>query len=50
MLGDVEFIDNDASGVDYVRLGVLSVKTGASGTLRFDQFESRRVRYIGPEV
>ena len=50
MLGEVDFIDNDASGVDYVRLGAMTVKTGASGTLLFDQFESRRVRYIGPEL
>jgi hypothetical protein len=41
-------LDNDASGVDSVRMGVLSVKTGATGSLYFDQFESRRQTYIGP--
>jgi hypothetical protein len=34
--------------VDFVRLGALSLKAGASGTIRWDEFESRRVRYIGP--
>jgi hypothetical protein len=30
-----------------VRLGAMTVKPGASGTLHFDDFESRRERYIG---
>ena len=42
-------LDNDAAPVDFVRLGALGVKSGASGTLFFDQFESRRQRLIGPE-
>jgi len=42
-------IDNDAFGVDQARLGALSLKTGASGALFFDQFESRRLDRIGPE-
>jgi hypothetical protein len=50
LLGNTGLFDNDSSGVDYVRLGAMSVKTGAGGTLLFDQFESRRVRYIGPEL
>jgi hypothetical protein len=41
-------LDNSASGVDFVRLGALSVKDGASGTLSWDEFESRRSSYIGP--
>jgi hypothetical protein len=41
-------LDNDTRAVDFVRLGALSVKAGASGTLRFDEFESRRWSYIGP--
>jgi hypothetical protein len=41
-------IDNDASGVDFVRLGALSVKPTAAGTLFFDGFASRRRSYIGP--
>jgi hypothetical protein len=31
-----------------VRLGALSVKPGATGTLFWDEFESRRLTYIGP--
>jgi hypothetical protein len=34
--------------VDFVRLGALSVKTAASGTLYWDEFESRRASFIGP--
>jgi hypothetical protein len=42
-------IDNDQVPVDFVRMGALSVKTGAAGTLFYDQFESRRQNLIGPE-
>jgi len=38
---------NRRSSVDFVRLGALSVKGGASGELRWDDFESRRNTYIG---
>jgi hypothetical protein len=41
-------LDNSISAVDFVRMGALSVKAGASGTLYWDEFESRRVSYIGP--
>jgi hypothetical protein len=41
-------IDNDLSSVDSARMGAMSVKTGAAGTLYFDEFESRRQSYIGP--
>jgi len=41
-------LQNHVSSVDFVRLGALSVKTGASGRLSFDDFESRRSSYIGP--
>jgi hypothetical protein len=41
-------LDNDLSAVDFVRLGALSVKSGASGTMYWDEFESRRGSYIGP--
>ncbi len=41
-------LDNSASAGDLVRLGALSVKVGASGTLYWDEFESRRLTYIGP--
>jgi hypothetical protein len=42
-------LDNDALPVDFARMGAIAVKTGASGTLFYDQFESRRQRLIGPE-
>ena len=41
-------LDNSLSAVDFVRLGALSVKVGASGTLYWDEFESRRQGGIGP--
>jgi hypothetical protein len=41
-------LDNSRSAVDLVRLGALSVKAGASGTLLWDEFVSRRRSYIGP--
>jgi hypothetical protein len=41
-------LDNDERSIDFVRLGAVSVKAGASGTLLFDEFVSRRRTYIGP--
>ena len=41
-------LDNNLSAVDFARLGALSVKSGAAGTLFFDEFESRNQSYIGP--
>jgi hypothetical protein len=46
--GRLSGLDNGAGGVDFVRLGALSVKSGASGSMYFDQFESRREGSIGP--
>ena len=46
--GSLSGLDNHLSAVDFVRLGALSVKAGASGTLLFDEMESRRWSYIGP--
>jgi len=40
-------LSNSVSSVDFVRLGALSVKPGASGTLYWDEFESRRISFIG---
>jgi len=43
-------LDNDTSPVEFARLGVMTVKTAAaSGMVHLDQFESRRLNYIGPE-
>jgi hypothetical protein len=41
-------LENSAARADFARLGALSVKGGAAGVLRFDEFESRRTSYIGP--
>jgi hypothetical protein len=41
-------LQNNASSVDFARLGALSVKTGASGMLFWDDFESRRRGSGGP--
>jgi hypothetical protein len=40
-------LDNSRSAVDFARLGALSVKGGAAGTLRYDEFVSRRSMGIG---
>ena len=41
-------LDNSLGEVDFVRMGALSVKTGANGTIDWDEFESRRRTYVGP--
>jgi hypothetical protein len=41
-------LQNHTYAIDYVRLGAMVVKPGASGTMYFDRFESRRAMYIGP--
>jgi hypothetical protein len=41
-------LDASAGGVDFVRLGAISVKPGANGVLHFDEFESRRQGDIVP--
>jgi hypothetical protein len=40
--------DNNLAGVDFVRMGALSVKSAADGVLYWDEFVSRRETYIGP--
>jgi hypothetical protein len=40
---------NDAQTIESGRLGGLSIKTGAAGSMFFDQFLSRRVFPCGPE-
>lgn len=47
-VASVSALDNGLHSLARVRLGALSVKNGALGTLRFDEFESRRLSYIGP--
>jgi Matrixin len=41
-------LDNDLYLVEHARLGVMGASTAASGTLRLDDFVSRRWSYIGP--
>jgi hypothetical protein len=48
LAGSVAGIDNDDGALDFVRMGVLSVKSGASGTMYWDEFASRRATPIGP--
>jgi hypothetical protein len=48
LVADVAGLDTDGRRVDFVRLGAMSVKGGAAGTLHFDKFESRRRSYIAP--
>jgi uncharacterized delta-60 repeat protein len=48
MVADLGALDNSLSAADFVRLGALSLKGGAVGTLSWDQFESRRQGAIGP--
>jgi hypothetical protein len=40
-------IDNDTRTVDAASLGAMGVDAGASGSLYFDDFDSRRFSYIG---
>jgi hypothetical protein len=47
LVTDLGGLDNDSAGIDFIRLGALSVKAGASGTIRWDEFESRRRGAIG---
>ena len=41
-------LDNTSTGVDFVRLGAMAVKAGAAGSLRWDEFASRRWSPLGP--
>ena len=41
-------LDNDERSAGFVRMGAISIKEGAGGQLRFDEFVSRRLAYTGP--
>ena len=41
-------LDNDDQSVDLARMGAMTLKPGASGSMYFDRFDSRRATYIGP--
>jgi hypothetical protein len=41
-------IDNDLGAIEYARMGAMNIKTGANGTLWFDEFESRTTTPVGP--
>jgi len=47
LLGEVDGLQSYVSGLDFVRLGTMNVKAGASGTLWFDDFDSQRTQSIG---
>jgi cysteine-rich repeat protein len=40
--GELTGLDNSRAGIDFARMGALSVKPGASGTLRWDEFKATR--------
>jgi hypothetical protein len=46
--GSAVALDNAEAALDFVRLGAIGVKAGASGTMYWDEFESRRASAIGP--
>jgi subtilisin family serine protease len=46
--GTLSNLNNNAGGVDLARMGVLSLKAGASGIIYFDAYESRRLNPVGP--
>jgi hypothetical protein len=48
MVASLDGLDNGEGRVDFARLGAISAKLGASGTLYLDEFESRRFGTIGP--
>jgi hypothetical protein len=41
-------LDNSLARVDFARLGALSVKTSAAGTMYWDEFESWRTTFPAP--
>jgi hypothetical protein len=48
LMSTLTTLDNDASAIEFVRMGAFGIKTGASGTLYFDEFVSQREGFIGP--
>lgn len=50
LAGRLDGLDNDSRAVDFIRLGAMTLKDGAMGTLYFDQYEARRALPIGPYV
>jgi hypothetical protein len=48
LMSTLTTLDNDASAIEFVRMGAFGIKTGASGTLYFDEFASQRESFIGP--
>jgi hypothetical protein len=48
LVASLHGIENDLRGLDFARMGALTVKPGASGTMRWARFDSRRVSLIGP--
>jgi hypothetical protein len=48
LVATLDGLRTGATGVNFARLGALNVKVPASGSLAWDEFESRRESYIGP--
>ena len=48
--GRLDALDNDLRALAFIRMGAMTLKDGATGTLYFDQFEARRLLPIGPYV
>jgi len=48
LMSTLRGLQNNVSSVDFARMGVLSLKTGASGTMYWDDLDSRRRGYVGP--
>jgi hypothetical protein len=48
MVASLDGLDNGDGRIDFARLGAISAKLGAAGTLYLDEFVSRRFDTIGP--
>jgi hypothetical protein len=49
LAGEVAAVPTPDAGVEFVRLGALGVKARAGGVLAWDEFDSRRSVWAGPE-
>jgi len=47
LIGEVDGLQSYVNSLGFARLGAMNLKTGAGGTLWFDDFDSQRTQYIG---